>query len=120
MIKQIVNFGIAGVITTIVDIGLYWVLIYIGVDYLLANVLAFSISVILNYILNMRYVFEGSGNAKRDFIIFVSLSIIGLLLNELIVWFASNVLGKQLVKIAATGVVMCYNFISRKLVFRGE
>ena len=48
---------------------------------------------------------------KKEFMIFAVLSMIGLGLNELILYFGVIVCDKMF----ATGVVMVYNFISRKM-----
>ena len=92
----------------------------------------FVISVIVNYILSMKYVFERREDLdrKKEFTIFVVLSIIGLGINELIILFCidlvyanwawlHNLIGATLAtagaKIVATAVVMVYNFVTRKI-----
>ena len=94
--------------------------------------LYFTISVIINYILSMKFVFvrRREMDRKREFVIFVILSLIGLVLNELIIKvsidviyegsaFLKGLMGPGLVtagaKIVATGIVMVYNFITRKI-----
>lgn len=49
--------------------------------------------------------------------VFIILSVIGLGINELIMWIAVDAFGifYMLAKIGATAVVMVYNFITRKL-----
>lgn len=92
----------------------------------------FVISVIVNYLLSMKYVFKRREDMdrKREFVIFVVLSVIGLGINELIILFCIDVVynnwdwlhalvGATLAtagaKIIATGVVMVYNFVTRKI-----
>ena len=68
----------------------------------------------------MKYVFRRKKNANRvkEFIVFVILSAIGLLLNQLLMWGAVDGMGIYYVaaKVLATAVVMVYNFVSRKLI----
>ena len=54
---------------------------------------------------------------QYPFIIFMILSIIGLLLNTLIVYVTIDVLHwwSLLAKVIATGIVMVFNFITRKM-----
>ena len=86
MLKQIVKFGFTGGISFIVD---YSVLVFLteilGLNYLVSNCLSFIISVIMNYILSMKFVFKSVNNSKVfDFIIFIVLSVVGLCLYALI------------------------------------
>ena len=91
----------------------------------------FTISVVVNYVLSMKFVFERKEDMSRrkEFVIFVILSVIGLGVNEVILlacsavyegstalmevfsdtlWFAAS-------KVIATAIVMVYNFVSRKI-----
>ena len=91
----------------------------------------FTISVVVNYVLSMKLVFERKEDMSRrkEFVIFVILSVIGLGVNEVILlacsavyegstalmevfsdtlWFAAS-------KVIATAIVMVYNFVSRKI-----
>ena len=56
-------------------------------------------------------------NSRKNFIIFIVFSIIGLGLTELIMWFGTDVIkiNYLIVKIIATGIVMIFNFITRKI-----
>lgn len=133
LVEQIMKFGIVGVLSFGIDFGVYSILVYFTpVPLLVANFFGFTISVIFNYIMSMKYVFQRNEDMdrKKEFIIFVILSLIGLGLNELLVWlfveysykniaiiaelFSYNMM-KMIGKILATGIVMVYNFISRKI-----
>ena len=119
LINQILKFGIVGVIAFLIDYALYTILTSLfGVNYLISNIIAFSVSVIANYILSIIWVFEvNHKQTKKDFIIFVVLSTIGLGINELIMYLMVDKLHihYMITKIFATGVVMVYNFITRKI-----
>lgn len=141
LIDQILKFGVVGIISFIVDF-----VITMAVSTLLRTSVGmttsqaalvgaffgFIISVIVNYILSMKYVFERREDLdrKKEFTIFVVLSIIGLGINELIILFCidlvyanwawlHNLIGATLAtagaKIVATAVVMVYNFVTRKI-----
>ena len=50
--------------------------------------ISFTVSVVFNYVASMRYVFthkEGMSR-RREFIIFVVLSVIGLIINNACMW----------------------------------
>lgn len=136
------KFGLVGVICFFIDyfIGLIVlnVMLSLGGESIFelasmaGSALGFTISVIVNYILSFKFVFERKEemNRKAEFVIFVILSVIGLGLNQLIIWVCvgpiyTNIAWlKQLLnynlaftvaKVLATGIVMIYNFITRKI-----
>ena len=88
LLAQIMKFGVVGVIATVIDFGIMNLLHYgLGLNILIANTSGFIISLIFNYLASMKYVFahkEGMSR-RREFIIFVVLSVIGLVLNDGIV-----------------------------------
>ena len=88
MILQIIKFGIVGVIATILEFGVLVVLKeLVKVDVLIASAISFCISVVINYVLSMVFVFKSKNQSRiKEFIIFVFLSIGGLGLNQLILW----------------------------------
>ena len=120
LIAQIMKFGIVGVLATLIDYIVLWILTeYAGLYYVASAAISFSVSVGFNYICSMRYVFVRKENADRrkEFVIFLVLSIIGLGMNQLLMWIGTDVLGIYylIAKLFATALVMVYNFITRKL-----
>ena len=96
----------------------------LGLNILIANTSGFIISLIFNYLASMKYVFahkEGMSR-RREFIIFVVLSVIGLALNDGIVLTLNAGLGLEanIAKICATALVMVYNFVTRKIFLEGD
>ena len=104
-----------------------------GIPSLISSGCSYTISTIVNYILSITVVFDADKEANKaaQFIIFVILSLIGLGINQLIMWLGTDwleglILQSQMlsafaryaymiVKIFATAVVMVYNFITRKI-----
>lgn len=118
LIIQLIKFGFVGIISTVVDFAVLIILKEIfNINVILAAGISFSVSVCVNYILSMKYVFKGKDIEKwKEFIIFVVLSIIGLGVNELVMWLGESInIYYILTKILATAVVMIYNFVSRKI-----
>ena len=117
LLAQIMKFGVVGVIATVIDFGIMNLLHYgLGLNILIANTSGFIISLIFNYLASMKYVFahkEGMSR-RREFIIFVVLSVIGLALN------AGLGLEANIAKICATALVMVYNFVTRKIFLEGD
>ena len=111
------KFGVVGVIATVIDFGIMNLLHYgLDLNILIANTSGFIISLIFNYLASMKYVFahkEGMSR-RREFIIFVVLSVIGLGLND------GLGLEANIAKICATALVMVYNFVTRKIFLEGD
>ena len=120
LIEQMIKFGFVGFLCFFIDYGIMVLLTEVaGIVYLVSSACSFTVSVIVNYILSVTFVFETDKEKSRikEFIVFVFLSIIGLGINQLCMWFGVELLhiSYLIVKIGATAVVMVYNFISRKL-----
>ena len=126
LIEQFMKFSVVGVIAFVIDYGLLALLTEVfGVNYLVSATISFTASVVFNYIASMRYVFthKEDMSRRREFIIFVVLSVIGLLINNGLMWAGVELLqwpdwlqqhAYLIVKIFATAVVMVWNFVTRK------
>ncbi len=120
LIEQIIKFGIVGILATIIDYaGLLIFVEVFHIHYLVSSALSFIVSLIFNYLVSMKYVFKSKDNLSRhkEFLIFVTLSIVGLLLNQLIMWITVDKLRiyYMMSKVIATAIVMIWNFVTRKI-----
>ena len=120
LIAQIFKFGVVGGTAFLIDFGVMIALTELcGINYLISSGISFVVSVIYNYILSVRWVFEvdENGDKRKEFVIFIVLSLIGLGLNQLLMWvFVSMIhIFYMVAKIIVTAIVMLYNFITRKL-----
>lgn len=133
LINQIIKFGIVGFFCFFIDFGITTGLTnLLGVHYLISKFLGFVISAVVNYLLSIKFVFthKKEMDKKKEFIVFLILSAIGLVINEIVMYccvdgiylhsqalqnFITQDLMIMAATIIATGVVMVYNFISRKL-----
>lgn len=142
LFAQMMKFGMVGVICFGIDyvIGIVVlnIILKLGGEQLFetasmaGSALGFTVSVIINYILSFKFVFERKEdmNRKAEFVVFIILSVIGLGLNQLIIWvcvgpvysnvaFLRRLLNYNLAytgaKVIATAIVMVYNFVTRKI-----
>lgn len=117
---QFARFLAVGLVSFAFDYGLFFVLFqYLGVQYIVASTISFSLSLVLNYFLTLKFVFEAKEgrSVAKEFSIYIGLNIIALGLNQAILFLAVDALGVSplIGKLIATAVVLVYNFISRKL-----
>ncbi|WP_296010294.1 GtrA family protein [uncultured Adlercreutzia sp.] len=125
LVQQFMKFGVVGIIAFAIDYGLMVLLTEaFGINYLISATVSFIVSVVFNYLASMRYVFthkEGLSR-RREFVIFVVLSTVGLGLNDALMWLGTSLLGISylIVKIGATAIVMVYNFVTRKIFLDGD
>lgn len=118
LIKQVLKFGIVGGVAFLIDYGLFALLTLSQMHYAIAQVISFSIALAFNYFASVKWVFVAKNQSIKDIIIFITLSIIGLGINEILLYIGIDLFcfHPLLVKLVSAGVVMIYNFITRKLI----
>ena len=120
LISQIIKFGFVGFLCFFIDYGIMVFLTEaLKMNYRISSGCSFSVSVIVNYILSIKFVFDADRDANKvkQFLVFLFFSIGGLIINQIVMWVAVDLLGifYMISKIGATAIVMVYNFITRKL-----
>ena len=120
LLAQFMKFGIVGVMAFVIDYGFMIFLTEVfGVPYLISTTVSFIVSVIFNYFASMRFVFKRKDDMsrKREFIIFVVLSVIGLVINDVFMWLMVDFLyiDYRISKIVVNFIVAVWNFVTRKI-----
>jgi putative flippase GtrA len=89
-----------------------------GLHYLIANLFSFAAGLTVSYLLCIRWVFEHRrlATAHHEFAIFTVLTLVGLGLNETIMWVGVECAGLHyvLAKGVAAGAVFAGNFLMKK------
>lgn len=117
--KQLFRFGIVGFTAFLIDAGLLFILTeFCHIHYLISSIISFVVSLVYNYILSIFWVFDvQKKQTYKEVLLFIILSIIGLGLNQLIMYLGVDLLHiyYMFCKVLATITVMIYNFITRKI-----
>lgn len=119
LVNQILKFGVVGGLAFLIDYALlYFLTEYLHIYYLVSSVISFTVSLVFNYILSIKWVFDVTKKQTyKEVVIFVVLSIIGLGINQLVMYIGSDLLNihYMFTKLVATAIVMIWNFITRKI-----
>lgn len=122
-LKQFLIYLVVGLLATIVEWGVFYALDYLQVmHYLISVTIAYIISTFANWFFGKVMLFHEKQNIWKELGKIYATSVIGLLLNWLIMWFAVDCLRmlgfagvpEMIAKIIATGIVFFWNFIIRK------
>ncbi len=120
LIAQVMKFVLVGGMSFVLDFIIYYVLTnFFSVYYLVAGFFSFSLSLIFNYLMSMKFVFKSKDNLKKthEFMIFVTLSVMGLGINLLSLFILVDQfkMNDLIAKVFVAGIVMVFNFITRKI-----
>lgn len=87
LVRLLAGFGVVGVLATAIDLGVLSLLTeLLGRGSVAAAAASFYVSLAFNYLASTRFVFTGGLSRSREAAAFVSLSPVGLALNELLMW----------------------------------
>ena len=124
-VRQFLSYFCVGGVAALVEWSVFSLLEYLlDLQYLLATVLAFLVSTMVNWILGRTFTFKNSAYQRKktkEAVLVFAVSAVGLVFNLLLMVLFVDVIGmntnflKTLAKILATGIVFIWNFLSRKL-----
>ncbi len=135
-LKEIIKFVFTGGVCFLIEYAALVVFKeWLHLPVLAATPLAFLISVVVNYLLCVKWVFDGAKDgSRRAQLGFVITSLMGLVLNWLIMWALTAWLGEDAVlltilsihvkvymvnKVIATILVMVWNYFTKRFVLKG-
>ena len=123
IVRDIFKYGFVSVFALAVDVGLLYVLVeFAGMLHIAAATVAFTGGLVVNYSLARLFVFKNSKHPLRqEFIWYATIGVIGLVLNDLIiyllVWMQLWYLYAKAISVA---VVFFFNFFGRRRLFTDQ
>ncbi|MGL4774326.1 MAG: GtrA family protein [Clostridium sp.] len=126
--KELIAYGVFGVLTTLINIIVYYVCTkLLGIEYLISNVIAWILSVAFAYITNKLFVFESNksdlNSILKEVSAFVGARLFSGVLDMGIMYACVDLLSMNdvVVKILANVIVIVLNyFLSKYWIFRKE
>lgn len=120
--KEIINYLIFGVLTTLINIVVFYVLNNLfSINYQIANVISWFVSVLFAYITNKKYVFEHTElNEFKLITKFYGSRVSTLVLDMILMWLLVSILGlnSMISKLFVQFIVVISNYIlSKFLIF---
>jgi putative flippase GtrA len=116
---QLVRFGLVGGIGFVVNLAVYTLSVHaIGIDYRAANVAAWLVAVLNNFVLNRHWTFDaGAGRARHQAIRFLLVSLVAEAFSLLLLTLFVESVGVAKVPAQALAVAasMPLNFLGNKL-----
>lgn len=119
VLVQLFRYGFVGGVAFVADYGtLYLATEFVGLHHLLSAAIAFVFGLTVNYLLSTSWVFSEhkTGNRWVEFMVFAFIGVVGLGLNELIIYIGTDLLSfhYMLSKVVSTMLVFFWNFFARK------
>jgi putative flippase GtrA len=119
-LQEVLRFLFVGGFCFVLEYTLLYTLTeFGGIMYLTSAAIAFTISLIVNYILCVTVVFHGARHqTPRQMILFITTSLMGLGINQVTMWFFVEITGLwyMFAKLIASGVVMFWNYVTKRLI----
>lgn len=93
---------------------------FAGFDPLISAPIAFTVSLIVNYILCVYVVFHVENQSGRQMFFFILTSIMGLGINQLVMWFFIDIIGiwYMFAKVIASAIVMIWNYFTKRYILK--
>jgi len=118
--SEIFRYVIAGMIAFMADLGsLYFFTEFVGLYYLVSNLISYTIGLIIVFLINIKWVFtvRKYDNPRLEFFIFSMIALTGLLLSEFFMWLTVESYNLNYIhaKIVATAFVFIFNYLLRKI-----
>ncbi len=123
--ERFTRFLTVGAVGTVLDFCLLTLLKLAGLPTLIANSISFTAGLINNFTFNRLWTFNdvAQSNWKKQLVQFTAVSLVGLILNNIIVLSLENVFGIIFgqpewgylpAKVIATGVVVFWNYFANR------
>lgn len=118
--KEIIMYLVFGVLTTVVNIVVYYIFSnLLHMNYLFSNAMAWFLSVLFAYVTNRKYVFDSKNNQIiKEAISFFGSRLATGIMDMVLMWLLLNfnIVNDVVAKVVVNVIVVILNYILSKLV----
>ncbi len=118
---QFIKFSFVGASNALISLGVYSLLVYLGLHYIAANTLTFTFAVLYSFLLNSIFVFRKSENESRNTFLtllktFATYGTTGILIQSALLYLFIDVYGisKYLAQVFCILINLPLNFCLNK------
>ena len=86
--RRAIRFLISGGSAAAIEYGSYLIMRQFGIRLLIANTISFILGLFVSFLLNRKWVFNSIGKQSRQFISYLALALVNLILSNLLLGFA--------------------------------
>ena len=125
--KETVRYVLVGCLTAAVNLSVYYISnLYLGINYLISNTLAWVVTVAFAYATNKLLVFRTRCRTLRELLreiaLFVNTRLLSGVAEQLLMWVMVGVccLGSSLIKLVSSTAAIAINFFVSKVIFKAK
>lgn len=97
---ELIKYCFFGGVTTLINLALLYVLVELGMNYIVANTIAYIIAVIVNYLFSVMFVFKEKAEGVKENIVqfgkFCSVRVGSLVIDNIMFYICVSILGAPL------------------------
>lgn len=115
---QFIKFNCVGVLNTLIDMGSYALLTYLGCNIYLAQVISFSLGLTNSWIFNSRWTFSDKKVTGKRLLLFIAVNLVALGVQMTVLWFGTTKMGwhPMIAKVVAVPFGLIVNFLGNRLI----
>lgn len=117
---EVFTYLVFGVLTTLVDVVIYYSLVYCGMDEVITNIISSTCAILFAYFTNSRWVFDSKAETPKESLMelvkFFEARIVTLILSTFIIWIFKIIKwNPYIAKIIAMVMNIVLNYIFSKV-----
>jgi putative flippase GtrA len=114
---EFIKFALVGLLNTGVDVAIFFLLTWVGTQYVVAQIVSYSCGAGNSYLLNKFWTFRSSGLSYAEIIRFITVNLVTLGISIVVLSLLFETAGMELPmsKALATVSALAVNFLGNKL-----
>lgn len=119
LFQQFIKFGLVGVSNTVISLGIYYLMVWLGSHYLIANIVGFIVSVCNSFFWNSKFVFKDKREESRvrSFLKMTCSYGVTFVLSNVLMYLQIDIIGisKYIAPLVGLVITIPINFLLNKI-----